>query len=346
MSIEKIDFAADHHAPAHPKVMEALVASNTGIEHSYGEDSCTKRAEEAFKGVFGPDTKVYFLAGGGTGANILALGAALLPFQSVICSDVAHLYNDEAGAPEYILRCQLIPVATERGKIKTNQLAPVLGANLGDYHRSQPKVISVTQATERGTVYTPDEIRAITDLAHRNGLMVHMDGARLFNAAAFLGQSLRDLTTDLGVDILSLGCGKNGGLGVGEAVVFLNPNLGEYFENSRKQSMQLSSKGRFLAAQWLAMFEDDLWLKNATHANEMAKLLAEGIQDLPYVTLNEEVQTNGVWAKLPKEVTETLKKKYDFYVWGDPANNEVRLMTSYITTEGQVRELTKSIQEL
>ncbi len=342
----EIDFAADHHAPVHPKVMAAIAAANLGIEHSYGEDSYTQKANEVFRKTFGPETVVYLMAGGGTAANVLAL-QAMLPrtFYSVICSDVAHLYNDEAGAPEHITGSQLIPIRSAHGKINAEQVK-VAFAYKGDYHRSEPKVVSITQATERGTIYTPDEIKEIVAVSHGNDVLVHMDGARLFNGAASLGKELSELTTDLGIDVLSLGMGKNGGLGLGEAVVFLNPKLAQHFENMRKQSMQLASKTRFLAAQWIPMLENNLWAENARAANARAAQLAEGIRQNTNYKITEVVQTNGVWVVMPPEHIKKLQEEYNFYIWENGIENEVRLMTSYITKEEEVNKLIKSIAVL
>lgn len=346
MNNVKIDFAADHHAPVHPRVMDAIIAANQGIEHSYGDDSYTKQIEEIFKKTFGSDAVVYLMAGGGTAANVLALQSMLpRPFYAVICSDVAHLYNDEAGAPEFITRSQLIPIKSEHGKISSSYVAKAF-AYKGDYHRSEPKVVSITEGTERGTVYSSEEIAAIVKVAHQNDALVHMDGARLFNAAVSLGKSLKELTTDLGIDALSLGMGKNGGLGVGEAIVFLNPKLAENFPNMRKQAMQLASKTRFLSAQWIPMLENDLWAKNAKTANARAKQLEQGIKDNKNCTITEEVQTNGVWVVMKPEHIEKLQQEYNFYRWENGIENEVRLMTSYITTEEDVEQLIKSIVSL
>jgi threonine aldolase len=341
--MRKIDFAADHHAPVHPKVLEAVIKANSGIEQSYGEDSYTEKATEVFLETFGAKTAVYFMAGGGTAANVLALQSMLpRPFYSVICSDVAHVYNDEAGAPEFITGSQLIPIKSKHGKITAKQVQTAFSYK-GDYHRSEPKVVSITQATERGTVYSTNEIENIVKVAHKNDALVHMDGARLFNGAESLGKKLKELTTDLRIDVLSLGMGKNGGFGVGEAVVFLNPNLTQNFKNIRKQAMQLASKTRFLAAQWIPMLENNLWAENAKKANKRAVQLADGIIASTNYEITEDVQTNGVWVVMPNDHIEKLQKEYNFYRWENGIENEVRLMTSYTTTEEEVNKLIKSI---
>jgi threonine aldolase len=341
--MEKINFAADHHAPAHPKIMEAVVSANEEIEHSYGDDLYTKRAEDMFKKTFGPDTSVYFMAGGGTAANVLALFQLLpKPFYSIICSDVAHVFNDEAGAPGFITGSTLTPLISKNGKIAARQVEAAFSYK-GDYHRSQPGVVSITQATERGTVYSPQEIKEIAEVVHKHDAFLHMDGARLFNAAACFGTGPRELTVDLGVDALSLGMGKNGGLGVGEAVVFFRRDLAKEFVNVRKMSMQLASKTRYFAAQWMPMLGDNLWLENATESNNRAKELAEGIRKNSNYKITEEVQTNGVWVVIPSEHIKKLQEKFDFYRWENGIENEVRLMTSYKTTSEEIASFISEI---
>jgi threonine aldolase len=264
---------------------------------------------------------------------VLSLQALTRPHHAVVCARTAHIHEDECGAPEKLAGCKLLPLATGDGKISADQVRPLLHS-IGFEHHSQPKAISITQATELGTVYRPEEIRAITGFAHENGMRVHMDGARLCNAAAALDLPLRALTGDAGVDVLSFGGTKNG-LMYGEAVVFFDPSLASDFKYIRKQGTQLASKMRFMAAQFQAFFADDLWLRSARHANRMARLLAERASAVPGVEISREVEANGVFAVLPREAIPRLQERFFFYVW-DEERSEVRWMTSFDTTEEEI----------
>lgn len=326
-------FASDNASGAHPDVLAAIAAANVGHAHAYGYDEWTERAVEAIRRHLGEQAQPFFVFNG-TGANVSALSALLQPFHSVLCSDVAHINTDECGAPERFTGCKLVGLPTTDGKITPAQIEGALGG-VGSEHHSQPRVVSVTQSTEYGTVYRPDELRAIADVAHANGLYVHMDGARISNAAAFLGCTLAEIVTDAGVDVISLGGTKNGLL-FGEAVVFLRPELAEQFLYVRKSSGQLASKMRFVSAQFEALYGGDLWLENALHSNAMARMLAEGLRDVPGVTLTQAIEANEVFAVLDKRLIEPLRQVADFYTW-DEGTNEVRLVTSWDTTEGDVR---------
>ena len=338
----KRGFASDNNSPIHPAILEAMVRANVGHALAYGEDAWTERAQAAFKAHFGQQAEV-FLVFNGTGANVLALAALTRPHHAVVCTRTAHINMDECAAPERFTGCKLLDVATPDGKL-TPALVEEELEGLGDQHRAQPHVVSLSQSTELGTVYTPEEVRALSDFAHGRGMKLHMDGARLANAAAGLGVPLRGLTTDCGVDVLSFGGTKNGLMG-GEAVVFLDPGLAEDFMFVRKQGMQLASKMRFLAAQFEALLAEDLWLKNARQANAMAALLAREAAKVPGVRVTRPTQANAVFAALPAGVIPVLQAYSFFYVW-DEAVPEVRWMASYDTTEEDVHRFVGRLKEL
>jgi threonine aldolase len=325
-------FASDNSAGVHPKVMEALAACNEGHSIAYGDDPVTRRAEAAVKGVFGEQAEVFFVYNG-TGANVLALETCAASYEAVLCTDVSHINVDECGSPEKIGGFKLPALPSTDGKLSPESLEPHLGV-VGVEHHSQPRVVSLTQATELGTVYSLDELRAITGFAHDNNMVVHMDGARIANAIVSLGVDPREAVTDAGVDVLSFGATKNG-LMFGEAVVFLNPELARGVKFRRKQQMQLASKMRFIAAQFEAYLADALWLELARRANEMARRLADGISGLDGVEIIAPVQANGVFVRLPKEVIEPLRSAKYFYTW-NAAENVVRWMASYDTTEEDI----------
>lgn len=319
-------FASDNNSGIHPDVLRAIADANVGHCVAYGDDPWTKRALELFKKTFGPSCETFFVFNG-TGANVLSLKAMIQSYEAVLCSSCAHIHVDECGAPEAAVGCKLIGIETEDGKLTVDLLKKHIHGK-GDPHHVQAKVVSLTQSTEFGTVYTAQEIRAITDFAHSEGLLVHMDGARLANAAASLDASLSALSREAGVDVLSLGGTKNGLMGA-EAVVIFKPELATQFKFIRKQSMQLSSKMRFIAAQFEALLSEDLWLKNATHANAMARLLESEIKNLPGIQLTQKVQANGVFVRMEKRHINQMLKKHFFYPWGSDA---IRLMCSFDTT--------------
>jgi threonine aldolase len=331
-------FASDNAAGVHPAVLEAIAEANAGHAFGYGHDDWTERVEQLFRDQFGADARA-FLVWGGTAANVLSLRATCRPWQAAICSDCAHLNVDEAGAPEAIAGVKLLDLVTEHGKLTP---AVVEGAivRVGDEHAVQPGVLSISQATELGTVYSREEVVALADLAHANGLVLHIDGARLSNAAAALDCSLRDLTAGAGVDVLSFGGTKNGLLGA-ESVVFLKPELADGFQYLRKQSLQLASKMRFLAAQFEALLRDDLWRELASHANTMATQLATAVGDLPGLTVTHPVQANAVFATLPHDAIDPLREEFPFYVW-DEARDEVRWMCSWDTTEEDIERFVRA----
>ena len=323
-------FASDNWAPAHPAVLEAIARANEGAAHAYGEDPWTEAAGQRFREHFG-ERAAAFPVFNGTGANVIAVRALCRPYQGVICAETAHLNVDECGAAEAIAGVKLLTVATPDGKL-TPDLVDTRLTGRGDEHRVQPRLISITQATELGTVYTPDELRALAVHAHENGLLLHVDGARVANAAAGLGAGLSEAVP--GADVLSFGATKNGALGA-EAVVFLTEGLAGEALYLRKQSLQLASKMRFISAQLEAILTDDLWRENAGHANAMATRLASAISGVPGVTISRAVESNAVFAILPPEATAALQESFDFYVW-DELTGEVRWMCSWDTTEADV----------
>ena len=323
-------FGSDNHAPAHPDVLAAIVAANAGDVPSYGDDPWTARAEELFKVHFGPDAAAYPVFNG-TAANVLALGSLTRPHQAVVCADTAHIHTDECGAPERHLGCKLLPVRAVDGKLTLDAVDRLAWA-VGDQHHVQPGALSITQSTELGTRYTLAELQDLADWAHARDMLVHVDGARLANAAAGLGVSLREAAGD--ADALSFGATKNGGMGA-EAVVFLRPGPAAEFRFRRKQGMQLASKMRYAAAQFVALLSDDLWRRTAAHANAMATRLAAGVAAVPAVRITRPVEANAVFAVPPRAVVEPLQARYPFYVW-DSGTGEVRWMTSFATTEADV----------
>ncbi len=338
----KRGFASDNNSGIHPEVLTALSAANEEHAVGYGGDELTKKAINRFRQEFGEQTDVYFVFNG-TGANVLSLSTLTHSFHSVICAETAHIQVDECGAPEKFTGCKLLPAETIKGKITPEGIAKYLHGFDFEHH-SQPKVVSISQVTELGTVYSVEEIKAITALAHQYGLFVHMDGARLANAAVALDLPFRAFTVDAGVDVLSFGGTKNGMM-MGEAVLFFNPELSKNAKYIRKQSMQLFSKMRFVSAQFLAYFNDELWKRNATHSNKMARLLEQEIMKIPAIRLTQNVEANGVFAIVPGEIIPKLQEKYFFYMW-DEQRSEVRWMTSFDTEEEDITNFAALIKSL
>jgi threonine aldolase len=334
-------FGSDNHAGALPEIIAAISAANEGHAHSYGDDEWTRRAEARFRATFGEQASTFFVFNG-TGANVVSLRALCKPWEAVICADTAHLNVDECGAPERMGGLKLLALNTPDGKLTPDLVAPRL-VRFGDEHAVQPRVISITNSTEMGTVYSMAEVRTLGDLAHEHGLLLHVDGSRLSNAAASLGVSLRELSTDLGVDALSFGGGKSG-LVLGEAIVLLRPGLSDAMPYLRKQSMQLASKMRFLAAQFEALLTDDLWKRAAAHANAMAQRLADAVRDVPGVTITQPVQANAVFAILPRDAAERLRERFFFYTW-DELTGEVRWMCAWDTTGEEVDAFAAAVAE-
>jgi threonine aldolase len=335
------NFASDNNAGVHPEIIQAITRANQGHVVAYGDDLYTRSAIKKFEEHFGSDIAVFFTFNG-TGANVLGLQSLTRSFQSVLCSAYAHIYTDECGAPEKHTGCKLIPLPQDNGKITLESVRHAYHG-IGDEHHSQPRVISITQSTEMGTVYRPEEIRALASFAHEHDMFLHVDGARIANAAASLGQNLRQATRDLGVDVLSFGGTKNGIMG-GEAVVFFQPSFGKDFLYLRKQSMQLASKMRFIAAQFEALLTDDLWRRSAEHANRMALLLEKEISRIPQVKVVWKVEANGVFAQIPHHAIEKIKQRYFFYTWMEE-EGIVRWMCSFDTTEEDIREFAGVVAE-
>ncbi|GAA0598710.1 threonine aldolase family protein [Actinomadura livida] len=325
-------FASDNQASVHPDVLAALAACNDGHQPAYGDDDVTARLREVVRRHFGDRAEVYPVFNG-TGANVVSLQAMSERWSSVICADSAHINTDECGAAEKVAGLKLVTAPAPDGKL-TPARVEELATGLDNVQRRRPAVVSITQSTELGTVYTAAETAAIAAAAHERGLSVHMDGARIANAAASLGLPLRALTTDAGVDVLSFGGTKNGLL-LGEAVVVLNPDAARGLAYLRKSSMQLASKMRYVSAQLVALLDGDLWLRNAAHANAMAARLAGAARAVPGVEITQAVEANAVFAVLPKDAAERLRKRFPFYTWDERAG-EVRWVCSFDTAEADV----------
>jgi threonine aldolase len=334
-------FASDNWAGVHPEVLAAMAEVNVGHVPSYGADPFTRDAEERIRAALGEDAEV-FLVFSGTAANVLCLQSMVRSHQAVICAETAHVHTSECGAAEKQIGCKLLPVPSPNGKITVPGIREHLH-DIGNEHHVQPRAITITQATEYGTVYTPKEIRAIADFAHTHSLLLHMDGARLFNAAAFLDMPLSAITSGAGVDALSFGGTKNG-LVAGEAVVFFKQVLADDFEFRRMQGMQLASKMRFIAAQYSALLTNDLWKRSATHANRMAQLLAGELAGIKGVALTQQVQANEVFVTMPPAIIPKLQERWPFHVW-DEAKSEARLITSFDTEEADIADFAALVRQ-
>ena len=339
--MSKRSFASDNNAGVHPEVIEAIRNAYHGHVIAYGSDPITARAIELFQKQFG-DVAVFFVFGG-TGANVLGLKAITQPHHAIFCADTAHVNVDECGAPEKFTGCKLITISTPDGKLRVEQIKPLLHG-IGVEHHVQPRVITISQATEMGTVYTRDELKTLAGFAHDNGLLLHVDGARLANAAVALNASLKEITTDVGIDVLSFGGTKNGMM-YGEAVVFFDKTRASDFKYIRKQGMHLPSKMRFISAQFEALLTGDLWRRGAAHANRMAQLLGSELSNVPKIKLTQPVESNGVFATIPREHIPALQEKYFFYVWDD-AISEVRLMASFDTSEADVHDFINVVNQI
>ena len=335
-------FASDNNAVVHPEVLEAIRHANEGHAVGYGDDPHTESAVGKFREQFGADVEVFFVFNG-TAANTLSLQALTRPFHAVLCPELSHIYTDECGAPERFTGCKLVPLPAPEGKLTVEAVAEAYHG-IGDQHHVQPRVISITQATEMGTVYKPAEIEELARFAHEREMFLHMDGARISNAVAAQRITLRQATRDLGVDVLSFGGTKNGLMGV-EAVVFFRPDLAQDFLFVRKQGMQLASKMRYMSAQMEALLTNDLWRRNAEHANRMAQLLEQALRKIPGIKIVYPVQANGVFAQIPREAIEKIQERYFFYVWSE-ADSVVRWMCSFDTTEEDVQEFAKFVEKV
>jgi len=331
---EKRGFASDNNAGIHPDILKEIISVNTGHVIGYGSDIYSERALDIFKEQLGSSTETFFVFTG-TAANVLSLSGITRSWNSVITASSAHLEQDECGAPEKFIGCKVLTVDIPDGKINIELLERHMHGFDFEHH-SQPKVISVTQSTEMGTVYNASEIRKIADFAHSRGMLLHMDGARIANAAVSLNLPFKAFTTDAGVDVLSFGGTKNGMM-FGEAICFLKPGLSSDFKYIRKQGMQLASKMRFISAQYIAYFRNDLWKNCATHSNAMAGILAQKLQQFKEIRITQAVQSNGVFVIMPSDVAEKMLNHYFFYSWNEKTS-EYRLMASWDTTEADIED--------
>lgn len=330
-------FASDNNSGVHPQVMEALNRANRDHALGYGDDSWTEEAVHMIQETFGSDCEPLFVFNG-TGSNVVALQLMTRSYNSILCAETAHIYVDECGSPVKMTGCQIRPIATPDGKLTPQLIQPYLHG-FGDQHHSQPGAVYLSQCTELGTIYAPEELKAITSLAHSQGMRVHMDGARIANACAALHLSLKEMTVDCGIDVLSFGGTKNG-LMMGECVIVFDESLKAEARFVRKQSAQLASKMRYLSCQFTAYLTDDLWLKNARHANEMARRLYEALQVFPGVRFTQKAESNQLFLTMPRPVIDRLLQSYFFYFWNEEAD-EIRLVTSFDTTEEDINEFVR-----
>ncbi len=340
--IRRRGFASDNNAGLHPLMLEAIAMANAGHVVAYGDDEYTLKAVNAIKKHFGEQADPYFVLTG-TGANVLSLVSVTHSFNSIICAETAHIHVDECGAPEKFTGCKLISVPTTDGKLSVAEVKKQLHG-FGFEHHAQPGVISISQPSEMGTIYQVEEIRQLAKLAHDHGMYLHMDGARLANAAVSLEIPFREFTTDADVDILSFGGTKNGML-FGESVVFLKPGLSANFKYLRKQAMQLASKMRFIGAQFEAYLLKDVWKINARHANQMARMLYEKASAIKGIRITQPVEANAVFAIIPHHLIPVLQNEYFFYVW-DESTSEVRWMTSFDTTPEDIDGFTSFLSSI
>jgi len=329
-------FGSDNHSGVHPDIMKAIDTANKKYALAYGDDIYTKRAINKFKKHFGNNIDVFFVYNG-TAANILGLKNITDSFNSIICAQTAHLNIHECCGPEKFTGCKLVTIPTIDGKLSVDLIEPYI-VGFGDEHMAQPKVVSITQPTELGTIYSIKEIKDIASFTHKNDMLLHVDGARLCNAAVSLNKNLKEITKDIDIDVLSFGGTKNGMM-FGEAVVFFNENLSKNFNFVRKQGMQLASKMRFISCQFESFLSNNLWHKNALHANKMAKLLYDKIKDIPNIKITQNVDANAIFALIPEKYISKLLKKYFFH----SNNSEIRLMCSYSTSSKDVLDFANLI---
>ena len=340
-NIVKRGFASDNNAGIHPDILKEIIASNAGHVTGYGSDVYTEQASKIFKEHLGSSAECYFVFTG-TAANVLGLSEITRSWNSVITASTAHLEGDECGAPEKFIGCKILVVDTPDGKINPGLIEKHMHG-IDFEHHSQPKVISITQSTEMGTVYSVEEITSLAQYAHARGMLLHMDGARIANAAVSLNLSFKAFTTDAGVDVLSFGGTKNGMM-YGESICFLKPGLSSDFKYIRKQGMQLASKMRFISAQYIGYFRNDLWKTCAAHANAMAGLLADSLEKIPQVKITQKVQSNGVFVIMPDDIAEKINNHYFFYPW-DEKRSEYRLMTSWDTQKEDIEDFVRILKK-
>lgn len=342
LSQNRRGFASDNNAGVHPNILTALSEVNDGHVIAYGDDPYTEKASAQLREIFGQETEVFFVFIG-TAANVLGLSTVTQSYHAVICPETAHINVDECGAPEKFSGCKLLTCSTPNGKLTVDMIASHMHG-IGFEHHVQPRMVSITQATELGTVYTVEEIREIASYTHENGMLLHMDGARISNAAVSLGIGFYEMTGGAGVDVLSFGGTKNG-LMYGEAIIFFDQALCKDFKYRRKQGMQLASKMRYIAAQFSAFLENELWKENASHANRMAKKLYASVKDIPGLEVTRQVESNAVFARIPSHVIPALQDEFFFYVW-DEELSEVRWMCSFDTTEADIESFTSLLRSM
>ena len=340
--MSKKSFASDNNAGVHKQVIEAIQKVNEGHVIAYGDDQYTESATKKFKSFFGEEIELYFVFNG-TAANVLGLTAATNSYNSIITAETAHINSDECGAPEKFSGCKLLTLPSPDGKLTVELIAKHMHG-FGFEHHSQPRVVSITQASEMGTVYRQNEIKDIASFVHANGMILHMDGARLANAAVYLDASFKEITGDCGVDVLSFGGTKNG-LMFGETIIFFNKSLAGNFKYIRKQGIRLASKMRYISAQFDEYLSNDLWRQSALHSNEMAKILGQEVAKIPQIKITQQIQANGVFAIVPQKIIVELQKEYFFYMWNEETS-EVRWMCSFDTTEEDIQKFVNKIKQL
>lgn len=333
-------FMSDNNSGVHKDILEAIINANEGHDYSYGNDRKTEKAIEKIKDLLGKDVDVYFVTTG-TAANVIGLSGLLKPYEAVVCADTAHINVDECGALEKFSGSKILQIPTEDGKICKEGVKRFLHS-LGDEHQSQPRIISISQTTETGKLYSIEEIKELAEFAHENNMLLHLDGARIANAVVALNTTFKEMITDAGVDLLSFGGTKNGMM-IGEAIVSLNKDLSKAFKFYRKQGMQLLSKMRFVSAQFVAYLSNDLWRENALNANNMGKYFARRLLEIPGITLKNEPETNMIFATMDKDLINALQEKFDFYVI-DEETNLIRLVTSFDTDKEEIDEFINAIK--
>ncbi len=335
-------FMSDNNSGVHPKIMEAILSANNGHDYSYGNDNTTKEAIEKIKELLGTDGDIYFVTTG-TAANVIGLSGLLKPYEAVVCGSTAHINVDECGALEKFSGSKILQISTENGKVTKEGVKNFLHS-LGDEHQSQPRVISISQTTETGTLYSIEEIKDLAQFAHENNMLLHVDGARIANAVVALNTTFKEMITDTGVDLLSFGGTKNGMM-IGEAIVSLNKDLSKAFKFYRKQGMQLLSKMRFVSAQFIAYLSNDLWRENALNANNMGIYFANSLSDISGITLKSKPDTNMIFAYMEEDLIKSLQEKFDFYVI-DEETNLIRLVTSFDTNKEDIDKFIRFIKEI
>ncbi|WP_313233926.1 threonine aldolase family protein [Tissierella praeacuta] len=338
-------FMSDNNSGVHPNIIEAIINVNNGHDYSYGNDITTKKAIEKIRELLGVEADIYFVTTG-TAANVIGLSGLLKPYEAVVCANTAHINVDECGALEKFSGSKILQISTENGKISKEEVIAFLHS-LGDEHQSQPRIISISQTTETGTLYSIKEIKDLANFAHENNMLLHIDGARIANAVVALDTTFKEMITDTGVDLLSFGGTKNGMM-IGEAIVSLNKDLSKGFKFYRKQGMQLLSKMRFVSAQFVAYLSNELWKENASNANNMGKYFADRLLEIPGVTLKSKPETNMLFVYMKKDLINSLQKEFDFYLINEETNL-IRLVTSFDTSKDDIDnfiEFIKNIQEI